>query len=516
MEPRPHRLLPAALAALAIAAGGCGSAITGPDTPIVRPASSPDAEAGSWRMILLARPDQIEVPEPEPVTSEAYRGELAAVSAAQRQLTDEQREVIRYWSAGGVRRWNEILRELVARYNLPPAPRPDGTYPLPNAAAPFDDPQFPFSNPPYAARAYSYVSVAQYEALKVAWHHKYRFRRAAPSQVDTAVTAIVSAGDLPAYPSEDAALSAVTEALLRALFPASVEEIAARAADQRNAALWSGRAAPSDLSAGAAIGQAVAQIALARAGADGMRNAVGTAAQWQELANRATGRGEIAWKSIEQPPRPPMLPFFGQVRGWMMTETDFANERPQPPPSTSGALMQQELAEVRRTVDNLTREQVAIVYKWADGVATYTPPGHWNHIAADYLETAGFSEVRAARVYALLNMAMHDAAVGCWETKFFYFNPRPSQLDPGLKTPTGVPNFPAFTSGHSTFSAAAADVLSHVFPGRAAELQAMRDEAAISRLYGGIHFRSDIEAGKDHGRRIAGYTLRFASEDGAR
>lgn len=321
--------------------------------------------------------------------------------------------------------------------------------------------------------------------------------------------------DLPAYPSEDAVLSGVTETLLRALFPAAVDEIAARAAEQRDATLWSGRAAPSDISAGLALGRAVATATLARAGADGMRNAVGTAAQWQALADRASARGETPWRCLEQPPRPPMLPFFGQVRGWMMTPTDFTTERPPAPPSTSSALMQQEVAEVKRTVDNLTREQLAIVYKWADGVGTYTPAGHWNHIAADYLRSAGYSEVRTARIFALLNMAMHDAAVGCWETKFFYFNPRPTQIDPGLKTPTGVPNFPAYTSGHSTFSAAAATVLSDVFPDRTAELEAMTDEAATSRLYGGIHFRADIEAGKDHGRRIGGYTVRFARQDGA-
>jgi hypothetical protein len=247
-----------------------------------------------------------------------------------------------------------------------------------------------------------------------------------------------------------------------------------------------------------------------------MRNAVGTAPQWQALADQTTARGQSPWRSLETPVRPPMLPFFGQVRGWMMSPADFVAERPTAPPSTASALMQQELTEVRTTVDNLSREQLAIVHRWADGVGTYTPPGHWNHIAAESLASAGYSEVRTARVYALLNMSMHDAAVGCWETKFFYFNPRPSQLDPDLKTVTGVPNFPAYTSGHSTFSAAATEVLSYLFPGRTAEFQALRDEAAISRLYGGIHYRADIEAGQDHGRRIGGYTVRFARQDGAR
>ena len=112
-------------------------------------------------------------------------------------------------------------------------------------------------------------------------------------------------------------------------------------------------------------------------------------------------------------------------------------------------------------------------------------------------------------------MAVHDAAVGCWDAKYTYFNPRPSQLDPTIRTSIGLPNFPAYTSGHSTFSAAAAEVLSYLFPSAAASLEADKEEASISRLYAAIHYRSDIEAGKDHGKRIGGYTVRFARQDGA-
>ena len=121
----------------------------------------------------------------------------------------------------------------------------------------------------------------------------------------------------------------------------------------------------------------------------------------------------------------------------------------------------------------------------------------------------------SARAYALLNMAMHDAAVGCWDAKFYYFNPRPSQMDPTIKTQIGLPNFPSYTSGHSTFSSAAATVLSDLFPSGANSFSAMRDEAGISRMYGGIHYRSDIEAGKAHGARIAAHTLAFAHGDGS-
>ena len=394
-------------------------------------------------------------------------------------------------------------------------PTPDGTYPVPDANNPFADPQFPFGNPPYAARAYSYVTVAQFDALKAAWYYKYLYNRPSPSKVDSGVKALMPTTDLPAYPSEDAVMSGVTAELLKLLFPAAVEEITLKAGEQRQAALLSGKATASDIAAGLALGQAVAAVFVARAGSDGMRTAGGTPALWQALADAAAARGEIPWKSMDIPPRPPMLPLFGNVRAWMMTPADIVKERPGPPPSTSSALMAREVAEVRQHVDHGTREELAIANKWADGPSTPTPPGHWNFIAAPYIRKAEFSEVRAARAFALLNMALHDAAVGCWDTKYFYFNPRPSHLDPDLKSVIGLPNFPSYTSGHSTFSGAAAEVLSYLFPSGAADFEAQKDEASISRLYGGIHYRSDLEVGKDHGKRIGGYTVSFARTDGA-
>jgi membrane-associated phospholipid phosphatase len=464
---------------------------------------------------VLTGPTQFNVPAPLAVTDPAYVAELAAIKSAQRQLTAQQRASIDYWSAGGVLRWSEIMRELVARADLPPPPNSDGTYPVPDPNNPFAEPQFPFANPPYAARAYSYVAVAQYDALKAAWFYKYLYNRPAPARVDPSIPALMPSTELPAYPSEDAVLSAVSAELLKLLFPTSVEEITVRAAEQRQAAMLSGKASASDLAAGQALGQAVAAVFAARAASDGMRAAAGSPPQWQALADAASARGETPWRSMETPPRPPMLPFFGRVRAWMMSPDDIITERPGAPPSTSSAAMAAELAEVRHAVDNITRDQLAIVHKWADGASTPTPPGHWDGIAAPYISAARFSEVRAARALALLNMAMHDAAVGCWDTKFAYFNPRPSQLDSGLKTVIGLPNFPSYESGHSTFSAAAAAVLSYLFPQSSADFEALRDEAALSRLYGGIHYRSDIEVGKEHGKRIAGYTLRFAERDGA-
>src|SRR5688572_12809723 len=478
-------------------------------------AQGTDADAGNWRMIVLSGPTQFGVAAPGSTTGLDYQAELNAIKSAQSRLTADQRKAIEYWSRGGVVRWNEILLGLVSRFNLPPVPNPDLSYPVPDANNPFADPQFPFGNPPYAARAYSYVAVAQYEALKVAWYYKFLYNRPGPADVDRSIQSLMPATGVPAYPSEDAVVSGVTAELLKLLFPTAVEEITIKAGQQRQAAILSGRATASDVAAGLALGQAVAAVFTARAATDGMRTAGGSTALWQGMADAAIARGETPWISRELPLRPPMLPAFRSVRAWMMTPEDIVRERPGPPPSTSSPLMAREVAEVKRAVTMLSREELAIAYKWADGPSTPTPPGHWNFIAGPYIKQGQFSEVRAARAFALLNMALHDAAVGCWDAKFFYYNPRPTQLDPSIKTAIGLPNFPSYTSGHSTFSASAAEVLSYLFPSNTAVFHAQKDEASISRLYGGIHYRADIEVGKEHGQRIGGYSVRFARTDGA-
>jgi hypothetical protein len=296
------------------------------------------------------------------------------------------------------------------------------------------------------------------------------------------------------------------------------------AADQRNAAILSGKASISDVSAGLTLGKSIAGLFTTRAAGDGMKYAVGTQAKWDALEDSAKlhltklGRdvsNEIFWKSQDNPVRPPMLPFFGNVKGWILSASDFTTLRPGPPPSTSSEEMKKDLDEVLYFSEHATRERLSIVHFWADGTGTYTPPGHWNDIAANYIYESGWSEIRTARAFALLNMALHNAGVGCWDAKFYYYNPRPSQLNPNIKTLTGLPNFPAYPSGHSTFSASAARVMSYLFPGETDQFNTWRDEASISRLYGAIHYRTDTEAGLNHGHALAQTIVQFAATDGA-
>jgi hypothetical protein len=271
----------------------------------------------------------------------------------------------------------------------------------------------------------------------------------------------------------------------------------------------------SEVEAGEALGKLIAQKFVGRARTDNAGRAVGTPAQWKQLEDDCIAKGETPWKSLELPVRPAMLPFFGKVKGFLMDSLKVISSRPAPPPSTKSEQFMKELQEVKYYSENATPERIRIVQFWADGVGTYTPPGHWNAVAAEAFVNKNLSEVRWARNMALLNMSMMDAAICCWDTKFHFFNPRPSQVDPSIKTLTGVPNFPAYTSGHSTFSGAAATILGYLVPEQASTFAAMANEASLSRLYGAIHYRSDCEVGMEMGKAIGTIAINRAKTDGA-
>ena len=495
---------------------GCNKTITEVNSNLapLNPVSE-DLNAGTWKLVLLSRPDTFAVAAPAATSSPAYAADLNAIKGYQHSLTSDQRAEIKYWSAGGVLRWNEIMRGLVAKYNLPPYQLSDGTYPIPSSANPFAYPLFPFANPPYSARAYAYVSAAQYDALVACWHYKTMYNRPAPYTVDSSVQALAGKTNLPSYPSEGAVLAGVTAEMMQLLFPDEIASIQQKLQQQEFSLIASGAAAPSDVTAGEALGRQVADAFIARGRADNAGKAVGTPAIWSSYVTAAQAAGQTPWESLETPARPPMLPLFGKVKGFLLDSAAVVALRPGPPPSTESDTMKQQVQQALNTVKKATRDQLSQVQFWADGVGTWTPAGHWNYIAAQDFIGQNWSEVRWARNMALLNMAEMDAAIECWYIKYYYFNPRPSQMDPIIRTLTGVPNFPAYVSGHSMFSGAACAILSHILPARAAAYQAMAQQAADSRIYAGIHYEIDCTVGMTVGQNVGDYAVQRALSDGA-
>lgn len=499
---------------------GCSKSVleTNKQFPLLQ-AANKDLQGGNWKTVMSFNKADFQPAAPLPSTDPAYQKQLDEIVSLQQSMTADDKKNLNYWGAGAVLRWNEIIRQLVAKYNLPPVNNPDGTYPIPAADNPLAYPYFPFANPPYAARAYAYLSVAQYDALVVAYHWKDQYSINPAYQRDSRIKALLPDNAVKSYPSADAVVFGASAAVLKLLFPGELDYIDQQVALHRKARLQSGIETAADLTAGEKLGQQVAQFSIARARTDRAGQAVGISNGmdlWKAFEKDCIARNETPWISQESPKRPPMLPYFGRVKPLLFDSATLVSQvRPGPPPSTNTEAFKQELEEVKYYSKNPTRERIAIVHFWADGVGTYTPPGHWNALAAEAFVNKGWSEVRWARAMALLNMSLMDAAIACWDAKYTYYNPRPSQVDPTIKTLTGLPNFPAYVSGHSTFSGAAAEILGYLVPDKKTVFAEMAEEASLSRLYGAIHYKSDCTVGLTVGKKVAQFAIQRAITDGA-
>jgi hypothetical protein len=182
---------------------------------------------------------------------------------------------------------------------------------------------------------------------------------------------------------------------------------------------------------------------------------------------------------------------------------------------------------VYEAVNGLTPEQAQIALFWADSPGqTGTPPGHWLMIAVQVAEQHELSLAETAEALARVGIAVADAFISCWHTKYVYYLLRPVTYihdvigDPAWSPLVGTPAFPEYTSGHSVQSAAAARALTGMLghlafvddthaddlgldPRAFDSFVQAADEAAISRLYGGIHFRPAIELGIAQGNCVA-------------
>ena len=134
------------VAGIASVLTSCDMTITDPARPAYTPVDV-DANAGTWKTYVLTGPTAVTVAQPTATTSAAYQTELTNLKNASTNLSEKQQAAVEYWGGGAVFRWNEIARELSAKYNLPPASNANGVYPVPDPNNPLADPMFPFANP---------------------------------------------------------------------------------------------------------------------------------------------------------------------------------------------------------------------------------------------------------------------------------------------------------------------------------------------------------------------------------
>ncbi|MEA2844561.1 MAG: hypothetical protein QOJ69_2232, partial [Actinomycetota bacterium] len=213
---------------------------------------------------------------------------------------------------------------------------------------------------------------------------------------------------------------------------------------------------------------------------------------------------------------PPVQPLAGSWRTWVIPSG--AAFRPPAPPAYGSPAYLAEGRELVKFEQDQTDDQERIARFWEGGQGTPLPAGIWNRIVLDYLRDHELTGPDAVRTLALVNVALADAGVAAWDAKYTYWTPRPENairelIDPEWRPLLRTPLFPAYVSGHSTYSAATAAVLAHLFPTDAGKFLAMGEEAGLSRLYGGIHWRSDHTEGSRMGREIGRMVVDRAKVD---
>ena len=249
---------------------------------------------------------------------------------------------------------------------------------------------------------------------------------------------------------------------------------------------------------GAAIGHAIARVAIQRALGDGAD------VTWDARTRPAPTQG--LWRAT--PPLDvshPQEPLAGEWRTWVLLNG--SEIQPPPPPQYGSEAFLAAAKEVLEVNKHLTAEEKRIAEYWHLDQGTVTPPGLWNIKARELSDQNRLSETERVKMFALLNVAMMDASIAGWRAKFTWWTQRPitvirDSIDAAFLPPLVTPTHPSYVSGHATVSGAAAEVLKSYFPNESTQIDAWADEAAVSRLYGGIHYRFDNEAGLSLGRQV--------------
>lgn len=366
------------------------------------------------------------------------------------------------------------------------------------------------TSPPVASRALAMMHSAMFDAV---------------NSVDLTCQAYHSNQSAAPGSSAEAAAAQAARDVLASIYPTQTSVF--------NAALANSLASVSDGASktnGVVLGHAVANDIVQWRANDGSSNVV--------PYTPSTDPGK--WRPTPPAFQPALLPGWGKVTTFAMTQG--SQFRGSGPPPLSSAAYAADFNETKSlgALNSVTRtaDQTQIALFWSDGGGTATPPGHWNEIAQVVATQKGNTLAQNARLFALLNISMADAAICAWDDKYAYNAWRPitaiQLADPSVNPDTlpdinwkpllATPPFPEYMSGHSTFSGAAAETLAQFYgtdniaftigsdgmPGSLRGFDSFSqaaDEAGRSRIYGGIHFEFSDQSAIACGRQISDFAF---------
>jgi hypothetical protein len=370
--------------------------------------------------------------------------------------------------------------------------------------------------PPNAARVYAYCAIAMYEAIAPTLG-----LRPLGGQLTDLGAVPKPHGRVDLACAMSASVATVAASLFSTAAPTSLDRLTQRF-DEEVASRRSAGVPGGVIRVSVAHGRRVAAALNAWIARDG----------YSSIAGRTYTPpvGPDKWQSTPPNYGRAIEPYWAEVRPLVLRDpAEVAPRPPVPYSEVEGSEFWEEAALTYRTGQELTDEQRAVARFWTDNpLVSGLPSGHWMLTVMQVSRQQHLSLRSVLEAYAVLGVALHDAFLNCWTWKYRYNLLRPVTyvrrlIDPDWSTFVNTPQFPEFTSGHSVASRAAATVLTDLLgtvaylddshaprnmPARQfSSFSHAADEAAQSRLYGGIHYAMGIELGKPQGDAVGALTL---------
>ena len=423
-----------------------------------------EPKAGTWKTWVITSGKDFRVPPP-PDASTAELEQLRNVIAKNDAQVAAK---IVFWDAGSPGyRWIELVNDRLLEGR-----------PIPNAH-----------------RVYTYLTMAISDATIAAWESKYFYNRPRPIEADATLPVVLPTPRSPSYPSEHAAAAGAAATVLSYFFPDETSSFEAMAEEAAQSRVLAGLQFPSDSSAGLELGRRVAEQVIAQAKADGS-DAVWTG---------TVPTGPCMW--VGDKPANVTMPNWKPIM--LAAAAEF---RPPAPPDCQSPAVKAEADAVRQFERKFPNSYKAFYWQSPSGLFT-----DWYDYASKWMfeDKTDSNPPRAARAYAMLATVYYDALIASNDGKYAYWYLRPHMLDPSITPLFAVPAHPSYPSNHSTLSTARSEVLAYLFPSHAEFIRGVGKEAGDSRIWAGIHYQMDNQAGAALGKAVAEKFIERARKDGA-
>lgn len=420
-------------------------------TAIVATAQSNNYEAASWKIWLLDHPEKITIVAPPDAVH--TKSELQVIKQQMKKHSEKSVAAVKYWNAGAPSyRWNQIAPKLI------------------------DQKQEVLLRIPTA-----WMNLAIYNATVLAWKEKIKYKRKRPAAADPSLKSLINAPLTYSYPCEHTVTAAAAATVLAYFFPEKADSILQLAHAASQSRIDAGLQFPSDADAGWKLGEQVAKLIIEKAKHDG------SAKEWDGKMNKDPKK----WTGNY-----PMGITLGTFTPIVLRSPD--QFRPPAPPDFEKEM--QDLKEFKQTFKSRS-----LAFYWANNGGF----DYWSDEAAKKMFEYRLMDdaPTAARIYAVLHIAYHDAAIAIFDAKYTYWGIRPSQYDSTYKPLISTPPFPGYPSGHALGAGTTSTVMQYFFPADALYFQKLAQDCADSRFFAGIHFKTDNETGLRMGKEVGKYIV---------